>query len=214
MRATLRFLPLVVTIACVLLMVGCSDEPISPAASDGDGAGGLSINGPGTPTARVNITYAELNEGRVFDDFLITNASDPGFRITAVNIYFQTSPTDIVIDMLPGPPGVGDGSWMYTADEWRCGLKEWRGLLEGGKRIVLKWWMFDAGKSFRFGVDMDRQFLAEGRWEEIVTGTDMAGTTMVIDLVAPNGVQMTLTKQMERLDVLQAGMTVEMPMPL
>jgi len=186
---------------------------MAPAA--GDDVASKTIDGPaGQPTARVNITFTELNSGNVFDDFTITNASDPGFRILAVHLYFQSSPTDVIIDMLPGAPGVGQGSWMYTLDEWQCGLKEWRGLLEGGKRIVLKWWFFTPGKSFRFGVDMDRQYLAEGRWEEEVTGADMAGSTMTIELVAPNGVQMMMTKQLERLDVLQAGMTVEMPLPL
>lgn len=211
--ASLRFLPFIVTIAFAFLMLGCSDEPMTPAG--GDDAASKAMTGPAGPLmARVNITFTELNSSKVFDDFIITNASDPGVRITAVHLYFYTSPTDVIIDMLPGAPGVGEGSWMYTLDESQCGLKEWRGLLEGGKRILLKWWFFTPGKSFKFGIDMDRQFLAEGRWQEEVTGADVAGTTMMVELVAPNGVQTTITKQLERLDVLQAGMTVEMPLPL
>jgi hypothetical protein len=207
-RVALRVLSLAVL--SLLVLWGCSDEQSIPPTTGSDLGQAISAAPPGV--ARVNITFKEFGAGLGYDEFLIANQSDAGFKIVQVNFYFNTAASDIIIDMSPGPPGVGEGSWLYTEDEELCGLREWRGLLEGGKRIVLKWWAFDPGKSFRFGVDLDGQNLTLGKWTEDITGAQMANSTMVIDMLGPNNAPLQLTTQMGKINDLEAGVTVEKSM--
>ena len=204
-----RLLPIVVAVIGVLFWIGCSEQAAAPVAP-GEGAT-LDPAASAIPMVKFTCTYKELGDAESFDKFVIKNNSDAGIQITAVNIYFYTASSDVIIDMSPGAPGVGQGSWLYTEDEDMCGLKEWRGLLEGGKRVVLKWWAFGPGKTFKFGLDMDRQDLANGVWFEHASGFDLASTTVVVDLKGPSTLPMTATVNLGGIDGTTASVNVAMP---
>lgn len=135
-------------------------------------------------------TSAKFDEGAPRDYFHITNESTGPWAISAFHLDLKPSAGQLIFDTEAGGKGV-EVFQLFDAAPGNVKMKEARIPDDGDTELQVSFNEFAAGDTFSFSIDVDDQLTDSELGQIRVSGSEMAGSVLQIQMVNAQGEQRT-----------------------
>lgn len=138
-------------------------------------------------------SIARFIESAPRDRFSIQNTSAEGWLIHRIQLDLDDTEGKLIFDVTAEGAGVEVFQPFRDEAEGKANLLNAPRILDGDTKIDLNFENFTSGQQYQFSIDVDDQ-LAQSQLGQIrVSGSEMMGATMILDISGPDGAGHTVS---------------------
>ena len=168
----------------VLTALACGLVSLFPGLANAATAGEVSTCGL--------VLEARFIEGAPRDRFTFANRSTAAWNITNLSLDLSASKGRLIFDTVDG--GTGVEVFQPFRDEGGSALlSQLPNLADGDSALSLDFQKFDQGLSYQFSIDVDDTLNDSELGQIRVSGAEIAGAVLSVNLTSPRGEAVSLT---------------------
>lgn len=136
---------------------------------------------------------ARFIESAPRDRFSIQNTSTEGWLIHTIQLDLDGTEGKLIFDVTAQGAGVEVFQPFRDENDGEANLVSTPEVLDGDTKIKLEFENFTSGQQYQFSIDVDDQLTQSELGQIRVSGSEMMGATMTLDISGPDGAEHLVT---------------------